>query len=171
MKILITGGLGFIGSHLAQKLEQEGHQLVILTKSLTKRKNIPKSTKIKIEKTDITNFKKLGQSIDKHKPQLIIHLGGQTSHSKSFENPIKDVDSNSKSTLFILEKIRKMKNPCSFILGSTFIVIGKPKKLPVNEETPCNPTTIYGTNRLSSEFFCKIYYNLYGLNTKTMSSL
>lgn len=166
MRILITGGLGFIGSHLAQKFEKEGHQLIILTKSFTKKKNIQKSPKIKIEKIDITNFKKLGQSIDKHKPQLIIHLAGQTSHSKSFENPIKDIDSNSKSTLFILEKIRNMKNPPSFILGSTFIVIGKPKKLPVNEETPCNPTTIYGTNRLSSEFFCKIYHNLYGLDTK-----
>ena len=166
MKIMITGGLGFIGSHLAQKFENEGHQLIILTKSFSKKKNIRKTPKIKIEKTDITNFKKLGHSIDKHKPQLIIHLAGQTSHSKSFENPFVDIDSNSKSTLFILEKIRKMKNPCSFILGSTFIVIGKPKKLPVDETTMCNPTTIYGTNRLSSEFFCKIYHNLYGIDTK-----
>ena len=166
MKILITGGLGFIGSHLSEKLVHEGHRIVILTKSFEKKKNLQKSAKIKIEKVDVTNFKKLEQSIDKHKPQLIIHLAGQTSHSKSFENPLLDIDSNSKSTLFILEKIRKMKTPCSFILGSTFIVVGKSKKLPVNEETPCNPTTIYGTNRLSSEFFCKIYHNLYGLDTK-----
>ena len=166
MKIMITGGLGFVGSHLAQKLESEGNKLIILTRSLSKRKNIPKISKIKIEKIDVTNFHKLGKIIDKHKPELIIHLAGQTSHSKSFENPLMDIDSNSKSTLFILEKIRKMKNPCSFVLGSTFIVIGKPQKLPVNEDTNCNPTTIYGTNRLSSEFFCKIYHNLYGINTK-----
>lgn len=166
MRILITGGLGFIGSHLVEKFEKDGHKLIILTKSFTKKKNIDESKKIKIEKIDVTNFKKLGESIDKHKPQLIIHLAGQTSHSKSFENPIMDLDSNSKSTLFILEKIRKMKNPPTFILGSTFIVIGKPKKLPVNEETACNPSTIYGTNRLSSEYFCKIYHNVYGLDTK-----
>ncbi len=163
---MITGGLGFVGSHLAQKLESEGNKIIILTKSFSKRKNIPKTSKIKIEKIDVTNFMKLGASIDKHKPQLIIHLAGQTSHSKSFENPMMDIDSNSKSTLFILEKIRKMKNPSSFILGSTFIVIGKPKKLPVTEDTECNPTTIYGTNRLSSEFFCKIYHNLYNIDTK-----
>ena len=65
----------------------------------------------------------------------------------------------------MLEKIRKLSIPCKFILGSTFIVIGKPKKLPVNENTPCNPTTIYGTNRLSSEYFCKIYHEVYGLHT------
>jgi UDP-glucose 4-epimerase len=163
---MITGGLGFIGSHLSIKLEEDGHQLVILTKSFSKKKNVPKSSKMKIEKVDITNFAKLNASINKHKPELIIHLAGQTSHSKSFENPLNDIDSNSKTTLFILEKIRKMKNPCSFILGSTFIVIGKPKKLPVNENTECNPTTIYGTNRLSSEFFCKIYHNLYDIDTK-----
>ena len=65
----------------------------------------------------------------------------------------------------MLEKIRKLNTPCKFILGSTFIVIGRPKKLPVNENTPCNPTTVYGTNRLSSEYFCKIYHEVYGLHT------
>jgi UDP-glucose 4-epimerase len=166
MKIMITGGLGFVGSHLSLKLEKEGHQLIVLTKSFSKKKNIPKSSKIRIEKIDITNFKKFDSSINKHKPELIIHLAGQTSHSKSFENPLNDIDSNSKTTLFILEKIRKMKSSCDFILGSTFIVVGKPEKLPVDEQSKCNPTTIYGTNRLSSEFFCKIYHNLYGINAK-----
>jgi UDP-glucose 4-epimerase len=92
-------------------------------------------------------------------------LAGNASHSKSFENPLKDIDSNSKTTLFMLEKIRGLGIPCKFVLGSTFIVIGKPKKLPVNENTPCNPTTIYGTNRLASEYFCKIYHEVYGLDT------
>ena len=65
----------------------------------------------------------------------------------------------------MLEKIRDLDLKCKFLLGSTFIVIGKPKKLPVNENTPCNPTTIYGTNRLASEYFCKIYHEVYGLDT------
>jgi len=59
-----------------------------------------------------------------------------------------------------------MKKKCSFVLGSTFIVVGPPNKLPVTEDTPCNPTTLYGTNRLASEFYCKIYHNVYGINTK-----
>ena len=65
----------------------------------------------------------------------------------------------------MLEKIKQLKIPCKFILGSTFIVVGKPKKLPVNENTPCNPTTIYGTNRLASEHLCKIYHGVYGIKT------
>ena len=166
MKLLITGGLGFIGSHLVDLLVKKNHKIKILTKTLSKKKNIKKSSKkIQIEKIDLTNFRRLGKIIEKFKPDVIIHLAGNASHSKSFENPLKDIDSNAKTTLFMLEKIRKLNTPCKFILGSTFIVIGRPKKLPVNENTPCNPTTVYGTNRLSSEYFCKIYHEVYGLHT------
>ena len=166
MKFLIAGGLGFIGSHLVDSLVKKDHKIKILTKTLSKKKNIKNVyNKIEIEKVDLTNFQRLEQSIKKFKPDTIIHLAGNTSHSKSFEKPLKDVDSNTKTTLFMLEKIRELGLSCKFVLGSTFIVIGKPKKLPVNENTSCNPTTIYGANRLSSEYFCKIYHDLYGLDT------
>ena len=166
MKFLIIGGLGFIGSHLTESLTKNDHNVEILTKTLSKKSNVNiLDKKIKIKKIDITNFKKLGQCIEQFKPNVIIHLAGNTSHSKSFEEPLKDVDSNAKSTLFMLEKIRELDLKCKFLLGSTFIVIGKPKKLPIDENTPCNPTTIYGTNRLASEYFCKIYHDVYGLDT------
>lgn len=166
MKIMITGGLGFIGSHLAEELTKRNHDLILITKSYSKKSNIQTIKKqIKIEKIDVTDFTKLGKSIENHKPDIIIHLAGQTSHSKSFDDPMRDVDSNAKSTLFILEKIRKLDLKCRFVLGSTFIVVGKPQSLPINENTPCNPTTIYGTNRLSSEYYCKIYHSVFGLDT------
>jgi len=165
---MITGGMGFIGSHLSEELLIEKHNLVILTKSFFKKQNITNiSKKIKVEKIDVTDFKKLGKSIQKNKPDVIIHLAGQTSHLQSFENPLKDIDSNAKSTLFILEEIRKKKLKCRFILGSTFVVIGRPQKLPVDEITPCWPTMIYGANRLASEHYCKIYHEVYGLDTLT----
>ncbi len=164
---MITGGLGFVGSHLCDELlKNTSHNLVILSKNLSKKHNISHiSHNLKLEKVDVTNFNKLDDSIERNRPDVIIHLAGQTSHSKSFENPLQDVDSNVKSTLFILEKIRKMNLKCRFILGSTFIVVGKPKKLPVDEETPTNPTTIYGVNRLASEYYCKIYHQVYGLDS------
>ena len=117
--------------------------------------------KVKISEPDFS----LKTNIRKFKPDIIIHLAGNTSHSKSFEDPLDDIESNAKTTLFMLEKIRDLRLPCRFILGSTFIVIGKPEKLPVNESTPCNPTTIYGTNRLASEHYCKIYHDVYGIDT------
>ncbi|MEC7760239.1 MAG: GDP-mannose 4,6-dehydratase [Candidatus Neomarinimicrobiota bacterium] len=166
MKILITGGIGFIGSHLVDLLLQENHKIIVLTKSYSKKKNISHiHDKIKVEKVDVTNHRKLSTVIGRHKPDVIIHLAGITSHSKSFEKPFDDIDQNAKSTLFILEKLRQMNHKCRFVLGSSFIVVGKPDKLPVDEKTPCWPTTIYGTNRLASEHYCKIYHEVYGLDT------
>ncbi len=164
MRLLITGGLGFIGSHLVDTLSNKKYQIMVLTRTLEKKSNLANSENIIIKKIDITNFEKVGRIIKDFRPEMIIHLAGNTSHSKSFEEPLKDIDSNTKTTLFLLEKIRELNLKCRFILGSTFIVIGKPDKLPVNEKTPCNPTTIYGTNRLASEHLCKIYYELYGIN-------
>ncbi|MEM3062137.1 MAG: GDP-mannose 4,6-dehydratase, partial [Nitrososphaerota archaeon] len=163
MKIMITGGAGFVGSHLCDALVKDDHKIIVLTRARTKLDNIAHLlNKITVEKIDITEFSKLGKSIEKHKPDAIVHLAGQTSHSKSFEDPMYDIEANTKSTLFILEKIRLLDLKCRFVLGSTFIVVGKPKKLPVNEDTPCNPTTIYGVNRLASEYYCQIYHNMYG---------
>jgi nucleoside-diphosphate-sugar epimerase len=166
MKIMISGGLGFIGSHLAEDLLKSKHEIIILTKNLSKKKNILNfMNKLIVEKVDVSNFKSLKKIILKHKPDVIIHLAGNTSHSKSFENPFLDIDSNTKSTLNFLEIIRISNLCCKFILGSTFIVIGKPKKLPVTETTECNPTTLYGVHRLTSEYYCKIYHNVYDINT------
>ena len=166
MRLLITGGLGFIGSHLVDSLSKKNYKIMILTKTLSKKDNIENSSgSIQIEKVDLVNFKRLGQIIEKFKPDTIIHLAGNTSHSKSFEEPLDDIESNTKTTLFMLEKIRELGLSCKFVLGSTFIVIGRPEKLPVTENTPCNPTTIYGTNRLASEHYCKIYHDVYGIDT------
>ena len=164
MKIMITGGAGFVGSHLAEYLLKKRHKIVICTRISVK--NIDSiRDKIELEKIDVTNYTKLEKFIIKKKPDVIIHLAGNTSHSKSFESPFNDLDSNTKSTLNILEIIRKTLPKCKFILGSTFVVIGKPSKLPVDELTPCNPTTLYGVNRLSSEYYTKIYNQVYGLDT------
>ena len=166
MKILITGGMGYVGSHLIDLLLKDKHKIILLTKSYSKKKNISHiKNKIKIEKIDVTNQRKLSNSIEQHKPDIIIHLAGITSHSKSFETPLDDVEQNAKSTLFILEKLKQMQHKCRFVLGSSFIVVGKPSKLPVDEKTSCWPTTVYGANRLASEHYCKIYHEVYGLDT------
>lgn len=165
MKIMITGGAGFIGSHLCDEFVGKNDQVIVLTRPSTNLNRISHLLdKITLEQADVTNYDDLGKIIEKHKPDVIIHLAGETSHSKSFENPLYDLDVNTKSTLFILEKIKQLGLKCRFVLGSTFIVVGKPLTLPVNEESICNPTTIYGANRLASEVYCKIYHNVFGLD-------
>ena len=115
MKFLITGGFGFVGSHLVDSLSKTNHKILVLSKTFSKKsntKNFPK--KIHVRKLDITCFKKLGQVMDEFKPDVIVHLAGNTSHSKSFENPLADIDSNTKTTLFMLEKLRKTNPNCKF---------------------------------------------------------
>ena len=166
MRVLITGGTGFVGSHLCDQLLKDGHNITLLARNENKKHNVIHNLdKIQLEYVDVTNFKQLENSIEKNNPEVIFHLAGETSHKKSFDNPVYDVDVNTKSTLCILETLRKINSKCKFILGSTFIVVGRSAKLPVTEETICNPTTIYGTNRLSSEHFSKIYHDVYGLDT------
>ena len=156
---MITGGLGFVGSHLDESLSNDKHEIIILTRSFSKKKNVILfKNKVKIIKVDVQNYKKFSNVIIKHKPDVLFHLAGETSHSKSFLDPMKDVDSNIKSTICALETIHKNKIKCRFILGSTFVTIGKPLKLPVNENSICNPTTIYGASKLSSENFCASTY-------------
>ena len=162
---MITGGMGFVGSHLCDKLVND-NEIIVITKSNSKNQNLKQIlSKITIEYLDIIDHPVLEKIILKYKPEIIIHLAGQTSHSQSFADPLYDIDVNAKSTLYILETLRKYNIQCKFILGSTFIVIGKPLNLPVDESTLCNPTTIYGTNRLASENYCKIYHDVYGLDT------
>ena len=167
MKIMITGGAGFIGSHLCEEFAAKNEVIVVTRNTTTLDRILHLLNKITLEKADVTNYDEIGKIIEKHSPDVIIHLAGETSHSKSFENPLYDLDVNTKSTLYILEKLKQLKLKCRFVLGSTFIVIGKPQELPVTEQSICNPTTIYGANRLASEVYCKIYHNVYDLDTIT----
>ena len=168
MKIMLTGGAGFIGSHLCDEFVATNNQVIVLTRNTTLLDRILHlKDQIILERADVTDYDELGRIIEKHQPEVIIHLAGETSHSKSFENPLYDLDVNTKSTLYILEKIKQLNLKCRFILGSTFIVIGRPQELPVTEQSVCNPTTIYGANRLASEVYCKIYHNVYGIDAIT----
>jgi len=169
LKILVIGGMGFVGSHLSEEFVNTGHSVVIASRSKKKIRNIANIIDhVKIEYGDITNYKWLETIILKHKPDVIFHLAGQLTHYEAFENPLYDVDVNSKTTLVILETLRKMEKPCRLILGSTFWVVGKPKTLPINEETPCNPLNLYAADRLASEHYCRIYNRVYGLDALVM---
>ncbi|MBT9139056.1 MAG: UDP-glucose 4-epimerase [Syntrophomonadaceae bacterium] len=167
--ILITGGLGFLGSNLAESLVKNGHEVVLVSRSAQKKQNIAGFTeKVTIDYGDVTDFDWIQGVVLSYRPDVIFHFAGQLTSYESFERPFYDVDVNSKSTLAILEAMRRLEKPCRFILGSTFWVIGKPTKLPINEETPCSPGNIYAADRLASEHYCKIYNAVYDLDTIVM---
>jgi UDP-glucose 4-epimerase len=167
--VLITGGLGFVGSNLAESLVEKGYQLVLVSRSKRKLQNIMNIVdKVKIEIGDVTDFAWLEETVLRNKPEAIFHFAGQLTSYESFEKPLYDVDANSKSTIALLEAMRKLEAPCRFILGSTFWVVGRTKASLINEETPCNPLNIYAANRLASENYCKIYHEVYDMDTLVM---
>ncbi|MFQ6064879.1 MAG: NAD-dependent epimerase/dehydratase family protein [Candidatus Bathyarchaeia archaeon] len=169
MRILVLGGMGFIGSHLSEDLVKSQHDVIIISRSKRKLKNITNVLdRITVEYGDITDFKWLETTILKYQPDVVFHLAGQLTHYEAFENPLYDVDVNSKTTIVALETLRKLKKPCRFILGSTFWVVGRPESLPIDEQTPCNPLNIYAVDRLASEYYCKIYNIVYDLDTVVM---
>jgi UDP-glucose 4-epimerase len=169
MKILITGGMGFVGSNLSEYLIGKGHEVVIFSRSKGKARNIDSiRDSVKVELGDISDFGRLEEVILETGPDVIYHFAGQLTTYESFEKPLYDVDVNSKSTIAMLESIRKLKNPCKFILGSTFWVVGNPETLPINEETPCNPLNVYAANRLASEHYCRIYKEVHDLDAMVL---
>ena len=106
---MITGGSGFVGSHLCDELIKKNHEIIVLTRNDNKKHNLIRILdKIKIEFIDTTDFQSLEKSIEKNSPDVIFHLAGETSHKKSFENPLYDIETNSKSTLCMLEKIKTL---------------------------------------------------------------
>jgi UDP-glucose 4-epimerase len=169
LRILILGGMGFVGSNLSEDLVNSGHDVAIISRSKRKLRNIANILdRVKIEYGDITNLGWLETIILKYQPSMVFHLAGQLTHYEAFENPLYDVDVNSKTTIVTLETIRKLGKPCRLILGSTFWVVGRPKSLPINEETPCNPLNVYAADRLASEHYCRIYNKVYDLDTVVM---
>ncbi len=169
MRILVLGGMGFVGSNLSEELVKSSHDVIIVSRSRRKLQNVADILdRVKIEYGDITNLGWLEAILLEYEPDIIFHLAGQLTHYEAFENPLYDVDVNLKTTIVTLETIRKLRKPCRFILGSTFWVVGRPDSLPINERTPCNPLNIYATDRLASEHYCKVYNRVYDLDTVIM---
>ncbi len=153
-KYLVTGGAGFIGSSLAKKLIELGHSVIIVdnlsTGSLL---NIPDEAKFirgNCQSSDV--IKKLSN----YNFDAIFHVAGQSSGEVSFEDPVYDLDTNTRSTLMLLKLSRKI--GCrKFIYASSMSVYGDHENLPVYESYICEPKSFYAVGKLASEYYLKIY--------------
>jgi len=153
-KILVTGGAGFIGSHLVDRLIELGHRVVVLDDlSCGKKENINK--KVKFYKIDICN-PKIFEIFKKEKPDIVYHLAFQINVRKSVENPIENAKTNIFGSLNILENCRKYKVK-KFIFASSVGVYGNPKFLPIQENHPLNPISPYSITKLTIEKYLQFY--------------
>jgi len=169
--IMITGGLGFIGSNLARRLVSLGAH-VLLVDSL-----IPEyggnihniqgiENKVKVNISDVRDphsFKYLIQGQD-----YLFNLAGQTSHMDSMADPFTDMEINAHAQLAILEACRKYNPGIKVVFASTRQIYGKPDYIPVDEKHPLRPVDVNGINKMAGEWYHILYNNVYDVRSSVL---
>ena len=159
--ILITGGAGFIGSHLADKLIKQGYKVVVIDNLSTGRKENLNS-EAKFYKIDIQSLK-VAQIFQKEKPDIIFHLAAQIDVRKSVKNPTKDAKINILGTLNLLENCKKF-GIKKFIFASTGgAIYGEANIIPTPETYSELPLSPYGIAKLTIEKYLNYYHRVFDL--------
>ena len=165
-KILITGGLGFIGSNLARRLDALGAQVSLVDSLIPEYggnrfniEGIEKNVRVNISDVrDEHSMRSLVQEQD-----YLFNLAGQTSHLDSMQDPHADLEINCRAQLSILETCRKHNPKIKIIFASTRQLYGKPDYLPVDEKHLLRPVDVNGINKMAGEWYHILYNNVYGL--------
>jgi UDP-glucose 4-epimerase len=163
MKCLVTGGAGFVGSHLVDELIKRKHKVVVIDNLSTgKKENI--NPRAKFYKADITNFSKISQLIKKERPEVIFHYAAQINLRTSVENPIADAQTNILAS-FNLIKAASDNQVKKFLFASTGgAIYGDTKNRPTSETENEWPLSPYGIAKLAVDKFLYYYQQIHGLN-------
>lgn len=161
MRCLVTGGAGFIGSHLVDLLLQRGYEVSVIDDFSTGKLSNLNCSNVKIIKKSITEISREDvEGID-----IIFHLAAQVSTFKSVEYPEEDFERNAFGTFRILEILRRYNTNALFVYTSSRSVHGNvPEPYLADERWPYTPSTHYSLHKIYGEMLCKIYYELYGIN-------
>ncbi len=165
-EVLITGGLGFIGSNLSIELVKLGARVTIIDNMLPRQgsnlfniKNI--EDKVKVNISDVRNGLSMNHLVQGK--EYIFHLAGQVNHVDSMRNPIQDLDINCRGTLVLLEALRHHNREAKVIFAGTRGEYGSSVKLPVDEDHPTNPKGIYAVTNLTAEKMVLVYDDVFGI--------
>lgn len=165
-RILITGGLGFIGSTLAHRLAGLGASVLLVDSLIPEyggnQFNIDGlGAEVRVNISDVRDehsFRYLVQNQD-----YLFNLAGQTSHLDSMRDPFADLEINCRAQLSILEACRKYNPSLRIVFASTRQIYGKPDYLPVDEKHLLRPVDVNGVNKMAGECFHILYHNVYGI--------
>ena len=170
-RVLITGGIGFIGSNLAIRLVELGAKVVLLDSMLpaygATLDNIePIRDKVRVNFSDVRDRHSLGYIVQGE--ELIFSLAGQISHSESMSDPFTDLEINCTSQLSLLEACRHENPSAHIVFASTRQLYGRPQYLPVDEAHPLQPVDVNGINKLAAERYYSLYHDVYGMQTVSL---
>jgi len=160
-KFLVTGGLGFVGSHLVEELVEIGHKVTVLDN--LSNGNIQNLSHVEGITKDISNVENLETTHFSEKFDGIFHLA-TSPRSSSLDDPIRDIETNCKGMIKVLELAKK--NNAKVVFTSNSGIYGSAEEgSAINESFINNPTTPYDANKLVSEYYCKIYHNIHGVKS------
>ena len=164
--ILITGGVGFIGSHLARRLVKAGAKITIIDSLIPQYGgnffNIHDiRDQVAVNISDVRDPHAMAHLVKGQ--DYLFNLAGQTSHMDSMHDPRTDLDINASAQLSILEACRKTNTGIKIVFASTRQLYGKPAYLPVDESHPVRPVDVNGINKLAGEWYHLLYNNIYGI--------
>ncbi len=167
-KVLITGGIGFIGSHLAMRLVEDGATVTVIDSMMPEYggnlENISTvKPRIAINISDVRDPYSMAYLILNH--DFLFNLAGQSSHLDSMNDPFTDEEINIRAQLHILEACRRYNSTIKIIFASTRQIYGKPLRLPVDETHPIQPVDVNGINKYAGELYHILYHQVYGINT------
>jgi UDP-glucose 4-epimerase len=162
MKVMVTGGAGFIGSHLVDRLIQEGHDVVVVDNLSTgKKKNVNRAARF--YKADILSSK-MEKIFKKEKPDLLSHHAAQMDVRRSVADPIYDAQVNILGFLNLLENAVRHGTKKVVFASSGGAVYGEQETFPAPENHPVRPVSPYGISKLSGEHYLYYYQRVAGLN-------
>jgi UDP-glucose 4-epimerase len=168
-KVIVTGGAGFIGTHLVGKLLDSKIEVTVLDRSAHKLLNnfdVNTSLLTVIESDLISALENQQVRLDDY--DVIFHLAGVSIVSMSVKNPEIDLQANLLSTFNLLERLRGSKNPPSIIFASSAAVYGNPQSIPIAESDPTFPLSPYGVSKLAAERYIDVYCKLYNISGATL---
>ncbi|MFH5801509.1 NAD-dependent epimerase/dehydratase family protein [Haladaptatus sp. CMAA 1911] len=157
--VLVTGGAGFVGSHLVDLLVQENDVRILDNFSTGKRSNLnAEATVIEGDICDSKTLRRATENVD-----LIFHQAGIVSVQQSVEEPMCANEVNLNATLALLERARDL--DARIVLASSCAIYGLPTKIPISEDEPFSPSSPYGLQKSALDQYARLYEELYGLET------
>ena len=165
-RVLITGGLGFIGSHLARRLVDLGADVTLIDSLIPEYGgnlvNVREfADRVRINISDVRD--EHGMRYLVRGQDYLFNLAGQTGHLDSMRDPQTDLEINGRAQLSILESCRNNNPDLKIVFASTRQLYGRPEYLPVDEKHPPHPVDVNGINKLSAEWYHLLYNDMYGI--------
>ncbi len=167
-RVLVTGGMGFIGSHLSNALVEAGANVTIVDSLIPAYGGNPYNVRNIVEKVhlSITDIRdRFGMAYLLQDQEVVFNLAGQVSHIDSMTDPETDLDINCKAQLSLMEALRQSNPQARVVYASTRQVYGKPQYRPVDERHPVTPTDVNGINKHAGEQYHLLYSEVHDIPT------